>query len=291
MKPANLAYVYVGLAVLFWGSSAAVAKLLLAELSNVQVFFYTSIIATITLFLLVVVQGKLAVLKQYRLRDYFTLAYTGFIGIFLYYILLFGALTYLPAQIAFIINYLWPVLFVIFSIALLNERGTLRTFFGLLLSFVGVVVVLSKGSLGAFRLEAPAGILLALGAAIAGGLFFALDKKHNYERFTSTMLYFFFSSIYATITILTVSTIPTINAQQLVGLGWFGVFVSGLAFTFWFLALKHGDTAKMSNIIFLTPFVSLLFIYFLLNEKILLTSFFGLALIIAGIIVQNRKKR
>ncbi len=70
MKQSGLAYVFVGLAVLLWGSSAAVGKLLLADLSSLQVSFYTFIIATATLFLLAVFQGKLAIISTYKIKAY-----------------------------------------------------------------------------------------------------------------------------------------------------------------------------------------------------------------------------
>lgn len=58
---------------------------------------------------------------------------------------------------------------------------------------------------------------------------------------------------------------------------------------FWLLALKYGDTAKISNLIFITPFLSLVYIYFLLGEKILLSSVIGLVLIVLGIVIQSFK--
>jgi len=53
------------------------------------------------------------------------------------------------------------------------------------------------------------------------------------------------------------------------------------------LALKHGDTAKISNLIFMTPFLSLIYIHFLLGEKVLLLSIVGLVFIVAGILIQS----
>ena len=75
--------------------------------------------------------------------------------------------------------------------------------------------------------------------------------------------------------------------RELLGLVWLGAFTSGFAFVFWFLALKYGDTAKMSNIILLTPFISLVYIYFLVGEKILPSSMVGLAVIVLGILIQS----
>jgi drug/metabolite transporter (DMT)-like permease len=51
------------------------------------------------------------------------------------------------------------------------------------------------------------------------------------------------------------------------------------------------STAKISNLIFISPFLSLIFIYFLLNEKILPSTFIGLGLIISGLALQQLKSK
>jgi len=87
-----------------------------------------------------------------------------------------------------------------------------------------------------------------------------------------------------------VPSIPKVSLSQLAGLGWLGVMTSALGFVFWFKALQHGDTAKMANVVFLTPFLSLVFIYFLIGERILISSVMGLILIVVGIVIQSLRR-
>jgi drug/metabolite transporter (DMT)-like permease len=71
-----------------------------------------------------------------------------------------------------------------------------------------------------------------------------------------------------------------------------GIFEMGLTFYLWLKALKLADSSdKISNLVFLAPFLSLLFISIFLRENIYLTTFFGLVLIIGGIIYQKTGKR
>ncbi|MFH1393616.1 MAG: EamA family transporter [Candidatus Micrarchaeota archaeon] len=77
---------------------------------------------------------------------------------------------------------------------------------------------------------------------------------------------------------------------EIAGLLWIGIFSSGIGYLCRFLALKDGDTAKMSNIAFLTPVLSMIPILLLLGG-ILPPSVIGLALIIAGIIIQSARAR
>ncbi|MBI2647483.1 DMT family transporter, partial [Candidatus Woesearchaeota archaeon] len=278
MTEEKISYLYVALVVLLWASTAAVGKLMLKNLNNLQVLFYTSLIASISLFIIVLFQKKFLLIKKYKLKDYRHFAYMGFICVFLYYIFLFAGLMFAPAQEALIVNYTWPIWVVIFAMILLKEEFNLKKMLAILLGFIGVYVVVTKGDIFSLSIANIKGDLFAFAGAISYGIFSVLGKEHNYDKFTSMMFYYTFTFVFITISNLIFSEIPKISLCELAGLTWLGIFTSGLAFVFWFLALKHGDTAKMSNIVFLTPFLSLVFIYFLLGEKILFSSVIGLIL-------------
>lgn len=287
MKRNKIAILFVALAILLWGTTPAVAKLLLRDLTNIQILFFTTLFATIGLFLISLFSGKLHHIKKYRLKDYLTFSYMGFLGVFLFFFFLFKALSILSAQEASIINFLWPIIVVVFSFFLLKEEFTIQKLLGIVLSFIGVFVVITKGNIFSFKLENVTGVFFALFGALFYGLFSVLSKKYNYERLTSTMFYYLFAFFYNLVAVVLFSSIPSVSWQQLFGLLWLGIFTSGIAFVSWFLALKYGDTARMANFIFLTPFLSLVYIYFLIGEKILLPSILGLLIIVAGIIIQT----
>ncbi len=79
--------------------------------------------------------------------------------------------------------------------------------------------------------------------------------------------------------------------EQLLGLGWIGIFTSAIAFTSWAVALAKGNTAKISNLAYITPFLSLIWTAIILKETISVFSVIGLALIILGILIQNKTKK
>ena len=173
----------------------------------------------------------------------------------------------------------------------LERRNDLEKMWGIVCSFAGVFIVITRGDFLSLQFGNALGIFSAVAGAVVFGLFSVLGKKQNYEKFTSVTLYYLFSIPYTLIAIMLFSEIPQISIYQLAGLLWLGIFISGLAFVLWFLALKYGDTAKMSNIIFLTPFISLVYIYFLVGEKILISSVAGLVVIVAGILIQSVNKK
>lgn len=100
------------------------------------------------------------------------------------------------------------------------------------------------------------------------------------------MFYWGFSFVFASLAILMLSSVRVPTLYEAIGLFWVGGVSGGIAYVFWFLALKYGDTAKISNVAYLTPFVALVYIQLLLGEKILLSSLVGLMIIVMGISLQ-----
>lgn len=291
MKHNSAGYIYGAFAALLWGSTAAVVKLLGIGLNSPQILFYSSAIATASLFCIALWQKKIGVVRTYKTKDFLKFAYMSFLGVFLYYILLFTALQRAPGQEAFIVNYTWPIWVVVFAAIILRERFNFRKALAVVMGFVGVLFVITKGDITSFDISAVDGNILALSAAVSYGLFSALSKLHDYEKVTSTMFYYGFSFIYVTLFIIFFSELHTPTLKESVGLLWLGVFTGGLAFVSWQLALKHGDTGKMSNLIFITPFLSLIYLYVLTGEKVLLSSIVGALIIVSGIVIQSYRKK
>ncbi len=280
--------IFALITVFLWASTAAIVKLLLNDLSSIQVTFYSFIFTLIGLFAIVAFEKKLPLLKKYTKTDYLRMMGISVLGCYLYYVFLFGALEYAPAQEAFIVNYLWPIMVVIFGIIILKEKLSVKKILGLLVSFLGVYLVAAKGF--GFIFENPKGDILAILGAISYGLFSILCKKYKYEASTSTLIYYFFGFILVTITTFFFSHIEAVSFYEILGLAWLGIVVNGVGFIFWIKALEQGETAKIANLIFLTPFLSLVYIHFLLGEKILISSILGLILIIAGVFIQSLGK-
>ncbi len=283
----RLSYLYVLIAAVLWGSSFAVIKLLLGELDSLQIVFFQNVFACIGLAIGATLLKQPLHQQNHSARTYLRLAGLGLMGTFLYDFLLFESLRLLPAQAASTINYLWPIMVVVFAVLILKETLTPRKIGGLLIAFFGVAIVITGGRLTAITVGSVPGVLFDLAAAVTYGLFSVLDSRETHHKFVSTAWYFFFGSIYGLIAVLLWSHLPQLNLNQLFGLGYLGIFTSGLGYVCWLLALRHGDTAKVSTMIFLTPFFSLVFTALLLHEVILLSSVIGLAVIVAGVLLSS----
>ncbi len=287
-KPSSI---YILLVIVFWASTAAVGKLLLRELSNMQLLFYICIFAAFSIFVTILFQHKVAMITRYSITDYANFLIMGFLGVFLYTFCLFEAINYLSAHEAFILNYLWPILVVVFSAIFFKEVFTAKKLLGIIFSFGGVLVLFTKGDIQTITLDNLTGTVYAFIGAIAYALYSVIGKHQEYDKYVSTMFNYLFAALFTLPFLHSSFHLPSFSILQWSALLWLGIFANGFAFVFWFQALRFGDTSQITNLVYFTPFLSLVYSYFILGEEILMTSFVGLILIIFGIFIQLVKTK
>ena len=286
-------YIYAIISVLLWSTTATVTKLLLGNLDSMQILLLGSLFAFVFLFIVNYIKGNLKEIKNYKLKDYFKIMIIGILGTFLYNLFLYLGINTLQASQAFIINYLWPIMTVIFACLILKEKITIRKIIAIIISFVGVIIVSSNGNLLNIDKSSIIGTIYCILAAISYGLFSVLNKKQSYNKYTSMMLFYLTSFCISLVYILAAKKVFVPEMNQFLGLIWIGIFTSAIAFTSWAIALEKGDTAKISNIAYITPFLSLVWTSMILKEKLCIYSVLGLVIIILGIFIQmkNNKKQ
>lgn len=283
-------YIYAAISILFWSSIATVSKLLLGSLDSYQVLMFSALFAAVALFVANAVTGKLKLLKNYRPKDYLITVLICLPGTFFYYVFLYSGTAKMAASQAFIINYLWPIMSVVFACIILKERVTARKCIAFALSFLGVLTV-AGGELLNFNSRSLLGIVLCILAAVSYGSFTALNRKWNYDYNLSMMISFFVSFLLTLIINIFGRGLPTVTLPQILGFAWNGFFVMAVATVTWALALKSGGTAKVSNLAYITPFLSLVWTFLILKEPINPWSVAGLIIIVIGIFIQLKDKK
>jgi len=209
------------------------------------------------------------------------------LGLFLYTTLFNFGIERLSSQDGNIINYLWPLMIILFSIPILKEKMTLRKIVAVLLSFFGLVVIVTHGNFTTIEMESLPGVLACIGAAICFGLFSVINKRKNYNQFTAMMLFFAVTAALSGIAFLIGGEFQALNVPQVGGLLWLGISANAIAYLAWALALKDGDTAKISNLAYIIPFLAIILSVILLGENVYIYSIVGLVFIILGIVIQN----
>ena len=215
-------------------------------------------------------------IKSISKKDLLSSSIMGFFNPFLYYLVLFKAYELLEAQIAGTLNYSWPIVLVIMSVIFLKQKIRLWSFLAILISFVGIIIISTKGNFINLEDTSLLGIALAIGSSIFWSTYWILNIKDTREETSKISLNLFFGIIYIFIYLLiTSSPISIPHGYALAGCIYIGAFEMSTTFVIWLLALKNSsDTAKVSNLIYLSPFIALFFINFIVGEKIHFTTIF-----------------
>ena len=289
MDEQKQSHIYATAAVLIWSTVASAFKIALRYMSFLQLLLYASIVSIVTLFVILVVQRKLTLLKRYSRSDYMRSIGLGILNPFLYYIVLFKAYSVLPAQQAMTLNYTWPIMLVLLSIPLLRQRITCKRIVAICISFVGVWMIATQGNILRFRFTNPVGVGLALGSALIWALFWIYNVRDKRDDVVKLFLNFGFGFVFILMVNLIFSDVTVPNTMGFIGATYVGLFEMGVTFVIWLKALKLSQTtAQVSNLIYMVPFLSLVVIHLVVGERISLYTVGGLTLIITGIIIQQR---
>jgi len=292
MNKQTQAYIYAIVAVLFWSTVASAFKISLRYLDVLQLLFYASFTSIIVLFIILLAQKKLILLKTFSKKDYFRSALLGFLNPFLYYVVLFRAYSLLRAQEALTLNYTWPIMLSLLSIPLLKQKIGLMSIIAIFISFAGAYIIAARGNDLSIHFTNLCGVLLALSSTVIWSFFWIYNVKDKRDEVAKLFLNFLFGFIFILLTMLFLGKIRMLDIHGVFGAVYVGIFEMGITFVIWMKALKLSKTtAKVANLIYLSPFLSLIIINLVVGEKILVSTLIGLVLIISGIIIQQFKSQ
>ncbi len=288
MKKQQKAYLLALTAILFWSTAGSAFKLTLEHISSAQLLLFASFFSLIFLAGWKIMQGQLVNCFRISKKEWIHSAIMGFLNPFAYYIILFEAYDLLLAQEAVALNYVWPVTLVLLSIPVLKQKIGIWSFLALLLSFAGMAVIIMKGSFGGIELSSPRGIFFALISSVFWASYWLMNMKDKREEAAKLLLNFVFGFTYILVYSLAIGTRFSIPDEGVFGSIYIGLFEMGITYVLWLKALQLSiTTAKVSNLVYLSPFLSLVFVSFAVGETIYLYTIFGLVLIVGGIVMQR----
>lgn len=213
----------------------------------------------------------------------------GLINPCLYYFLLFGAFDRLPAQEAQPLNYTWALVLAYLSVPFLGHRLRKLDILAGLVCYAGVVVIATRGAVTTLSFSDPLGVALAIGSTLVWASYWIIATRDTRDPVVGLFLNFLFGlPVIVLICWWTEVALPV--TSSLAAAMYVGVFEMGIAFVLWSYAMKKAEnTSRVSNLIFISPFLSLVFIYFILGEQILPSTYIGLVLIMLGLWLQQKK--
>ena len=282
-------YFYAYMAIIAWSTVATVFKLTLRSTGPVELVSISTAVSFIIFLLIIIINGKIVKIGSVGRKDIILSLILGFFNPFLYYLILFEGYRLLPAQIAQPLNMTWGIVIAVLSVPILKQKFGLMNFFALSISFFGVLILSTRGEIVTLRIDNPKGVLYMLLSSVIWSLFWLISTRDKKDPEITMFLNFSSGLIYIIIYLLIVHEfkIPDLNGFS--GGIYSGIFEMGITYFAWSRAMKLSKkTSNISILIYLVPFISLIFIHFFLKEKIFLSSVTGLIFIIAGILLNKK---
>ena len=293
--------------VAIWGSTFVFTKMLLLEgLSPAQIFTLRFIIAYVLLLAYQLLTSRLFhstssfTFSTRSWRDELLMVLVGITGGSVYFLAENAAMLYTTATNTSLIVCSCP-LFTMLLVALTyrhSERFTKVQVMGSLMACVGMAVVVLNGH---FVLHlSPKGDLLAFAACLCWAVYSLLMKRlvDRYSALLITRKLFFYG-------LLTIVPYYVLNPDEaaiflphssfhftpsvVANLLFLGVVASMICFLVWNWVIGKLGAVVATNWVYLNPIVTIVFAWWLLNEKITLRLLLGTLLILLGMYLCDRK--
>lgn len=292
MRRQKKAYLFALIAVFCWSTVATAFKIGLQHLSVLHLILVASITSFFVFLLIIVFQKRTSELFVGGSAGIRRSALLGAFNPLVYYLVLFTAYDLLPAQLAQPLNMVWPITLTLLSVPFLKQKLSWRHVVAIFVSFTGVFFISAQGGLSGLANTSLAGVILALSTSVLWSLYWIFSVRDKRPELIKLFWNFLFGSIYLLIAAFLFSDMKIHWGSGLFTGIYIGFFELGFAYIFWMQAMQLSENnAQIGNLVFIAPFISLVFIHLFLDETIFFTTFIGLIFIIGGILIQQIKPK
>lgn len=214
----------------------------------------------------------------------------GIGGLFGFHALFFAALKLAPPAEAALINYLWPLLIVLFSGLLPGERLRGIHVVGAVLGFAGIVVLSGGGEGGDFARHWP-GYLCAIGSALFWSSYSVLSRRFAAVPTDAVTGFCIGAAILGIVTHLAFeTTVWPEDALQWAAVAALGLGPVGAAFYAWDIGCKRGDIRLLGVGAYSAPVISTLTLILAGYAQATLYLWGACFLIVAGALIASSDK-
>jgi drug/metabolite transporter (DMT)-like permease len=279
-------------AMIFWAFSFIWYKEVLVLYRPISLVLMRLIISSIFLFVVTLSIGKLNKLYWSDLKLFLPLT---FFQPFLYFLGESYGVNLVPSTVAAVIISTIPLLSPIGAYYILKEKISLMNFFGIIVSFSGVAVVIFHQGFNLVDLH-PVGVaflFLAVAAAIGYSLLIKrLSTRYNVfsiVAYQNTLGILFFLPLFFILDFNEFITI-TPTRDVIIPLFKLGIFASTFAFVFFTYAIKHLGVTRANIFTNTIPVLTAIFAYFLLDETITYIKMLGIVIVVSGLFLSQIRK-
>jgi len=272
--------------VAIWSSTFIISKVILEELSPLQVLLARFLVALAALSAL---YPHFAKPVSWREEGLFLAIGTALAAYFLFEN---RALQLTYAANVSLIDATIPLLTGLLAFVLFKKRlFGVRSAAGLVLAYLGVFLIIrhSQQSSGL----ALGGDLLALGAAVMFAVYSLLMEKTRHGLHLVQLTRKVFVYAFAVLAVFALVShqplmVRSVSAGTVAGIVFLGIAASSLAFILWNQAIRAIGPARTNQYIYFSPLLTTLLSAILLHEPVSLYTGAGAALILTGLILADR---
>ncbi len=277
-------------AVFVWGLSFIATKRALVEVSPVVIVFIRQILGILFLAFVIIKQKKSFSVNLKKEKWIIALAA---IACFHLWIQVTGLQWTTASHTGWIVG-ITPVFMVIMGLVFFNEKVTFTQTTGIIISFLGLIFLVSKGDFTSLDFIKNKGDLLIITSSVTWSVYSLASKKATLTLSPVTTTFYLFVIVAL---IIAPFTINQKNISDVVNLsfgGWgsilfLGILCSGVAYTLWAQALSEMDASRVGAFLYIEPFVTFFGSWLLLNEQISILTLTSGLIIIGGVVIVNRK--
>jgi drug/metabolite transporter (DMT)-like permease len=274
--------------VIFWGVSFIATKIALNELAPLTLILLRLILAVIFL----------TAIAVYTKRD-FSISLKSHGGIL---ILAIVAVAHLWIQVTGLkytsaANTGWiigtaPIFMALVGLFFFKEEFTLLKTTGIVIAFLGLLLLISHGNFSSIGLASNKGDFLILASAVTWSIYSAVNKKISLTYPPMMTILFLFLMMAIIISPFTINRESIHSVLHLSIRGWtailfLGILCSGAAYVLWASALKEMESTKVGAFLYFEPFVTVIASWIILNERITFLMILSGLIITAGVVLVN----
>jgi len=280
---------------LIWGTSFLWIKIAVNDVSPIVLAGSRSLFGALGLGLIVALNKQAHVSWNILKKRLFDFLFLGFFNIALPWILISWAGQFLDSGTSAILNGTMPLFTILLSpIFIKDDRITLPKIVGLVIGFIGVVILIAPNINGKWSSSLLGQVAILIGVlSYASATIFARKKTQGLPTQMLAFLQMSFGS--AIIWVAALFTEKPIIPPQFpitwLALLWLGILGSCIAYIFYFYLLHSIGPTRVSMITYIPPLVALILGVIFLKEQFYWQSLLGAVLIFSGIVIVNLKKK
>ncbi|MEN1986782.1 DMT family transporter [Paenibacillus hubeiensis] len=280
------AWLFLILANLFWAGNLIFGKAVTSDFPPVWASFLRWGIAALVLIPLAQLAEKPNWVKVWK-NNWGVLLFLSVVGVVLYTLLTYTALRYTSSTNGSLINSLTPAVMIILSLLFLKENITGWQGMGLVLSFLGVLTVLTKGHLlGVFNTHYNQGDGIMFAAVFLWAMYSLIGKRAQHLPPITFVAFTAFIGVICMVPLLFLQPLSTehITSSGITGVIYLGLFPSIGSFLFWNQGVKELGPGKASITMNLMPiFTAILSV--ILGQQLLISQIVGGVIVIVGMLL------